>query len=190
MVKKRPPNFTFKANSLILWSILLPLYEQFKANISVAYASVTSNHVPRTIFVTRMIFACKAEWSARRNFYVDAVLVVTSGYGPRTAQHSCTLMVWSNDSQDSTGVPYDARTGTVRAPQGNLQCFSYPMGPVRGPCRTRKGAVRHPCGHVRELIQPKSTKIRHGHHIWQYGPRTGCSRAVWDLKTRTGPVSL
>ena len=42
-------------------------------------------------------------------------------------------MAWSNDSQDSMGTPCDARTGIVRALQGNLQCFSYPTGPVRGP---------------------------------------------------------
>ena len=107
--------------------------------------------------------------------------MVTSGYGPRTAWHGCTLMVWSNDSQDATGAPYDARTGTVRAPQGNLQCFSYPTGPVRGPCGTRKGAVRHPCGHVRELIQLKLTKIPHGCRIWPYGARTGPLRSPHGL---------
>ena len=52
---------------------------------------------------------------------------------PRTAWHGCTLiMVWLNDSQDSTGTPCDVRAGTVRAPQGNLQCFSYRTGSVRG----------------------------------------------------------
>ena len=35
-------------------------------------------------------------------------------------------MVWMNNSQDCTGNPCDARTGIVRAPHGNLQCFSYP----------------------------------------------------------------
>ena len=64
---------------------------------------------------------------------VGAVLMVTSGYGHRTAWHGCILMVWLNNSH-------------VRAPYGNLQCFSYPTGPVRGPqgcrtppLRTRKG---------------------------------------------------
>ena len=83
--------------------------------------------------------ALKAEWSARRNFTSVLVLVVISVYGPRTARHGCTLMVGSNDSQDSMDTPCGARTGIVRAPQGNLQCFSYPTGPVRGPLRTRKG---------------------------------------------------
>ena len=92
-------------------------------------------------------------------------------------------MVWLNDSQDSTGTPCDARTGIIRAPQGNLQCFSYPAGPVRGPCGTRKGTVRHPYGQVRELMQPELTKIPHGRRIWSYGPRTGPWRSPHGLFT-------
>ena len=52
------------------------------------------------------------------------------------------------------GYLCDAHTGIVRAPHGNLQCFSYPTGPVQGLCVTRNGAVRCPYGHVRELTQP------------------------------------
>ena len=51
-----------------------------------------------------------------------------------TAWHGCALMVWSINSQDSTGTPCDARVGISWAPYENLQCFSYPTGPVRGPC--------------------------------------------------------
>ena len=63
--------------------------------------------------------------------------MVTWGYGPRTAWHGCTLMVSTNNSQDSTWTPCDV-TGVVRAPHGNLQCFSYSTGPVWDPqgCRT------------------------------------------------------
>ena len=129
-------------------------------------------------------------WHARRNF--TSVLFSWSqqatGYGPRTTWYGCTLMVWSNDSQDSTGTPCDARTGIVRTPQGNLQCFSYPTGPVWVPCGTRKGAVRHPYGHVRELIQPELTKILHGRRIWQYGARTVPARAVHGLFRISKPV--
>ena len=91
----------------------------------------------------------------------------------RTIWHDCTLMVWSNNSQDSMGTPCGACTGIVRAPHRNLQCFSYPTGPVRGPCGTRKGAVRQPYGHVRELTQPELAKLPHGRCIWPYGARTG-----------------
>ena len=103
--------------------------------------------------------------------YVGAVLVLTSGYGPRTAWHGCILMVWLNISQDSTGTKDDAHTGIARVPHGNLQCFSYPTGRVRGPCVTRNGAVRRPSGHVRELTQPELANIPHGRRIWPYGAR-------------------
>ena len=103
-------------------------------------ASVTSNHGPRTIFITRTIFASKADWSARKILFVGAVLTVTLGYGPRTAWHGCTLTVWSNDSQDSTGAPYDARTGIVMAPQGNLQFIHI----LRDPYGARAGHARVP----------------------------------------------
>ena len=53
------------------------------------------------------------------------------------------------------GTPCGARTGIARAPHWNLECFSYPTGPVRGLCGTRKGAIRQPYGHVRELTQPE-----------------------------------
>ena len=55
-------------------------------------------------------------------------------------------MVWLNNSHDSTGTPCCASTSIVQAPYGNLQCFSYPTGPVwdpqgcrTAPLRTRKG---------------------------------------------------
>ena len=58
------------------------------------------------------------------------------------------------------GTPCGARAGIVRAPHVNHRCFSYPTGPVRGPCRTRKGAVRQPYGHVRELTRIGKTPAR------------------------------
>ena len=102
--------------------------------------------------------ARKAEWSGSRNFYVGAVPVITSGYGPRAAWHGC----------------------IVRAPHGNLQCFSYPTGPVRGPCVTHKGAVWRPYGHARELAKPK---IPHGRRLWPCGARTGPLRHPHGLFT-------
>ena len=49
----------------------------------------------------------------RQEFYVSAVLVVTSGYGPLPAWHDCVLMIWSNGSQGSTRTPCDVRTWTT-----------------------------------------------------------------------------
>ena len=86
------------------------------------------------------------------------------------------------------GTPCGARAGIVRAPQENLQCFSYPTGPVRGPCGTRKGAVQQPYGHVRELTQPELAKLPHGRRIWPYGARTGPAGAVHGLSTIYKPV--
>ena len=81
--------------------------------------------------------ARKAEWRASRNLR----RCCSRGHirlWARTAWHSCTLMVWSNDSK---GIPCDARepsmffilygtrTGPVQDPQG---CCTTPL-------RTRKG---------------------------------------------------
>ena len=129
--------------------------------------------------------ALKAEIRDRRNF----TSVLFSWSHQATAWRSCSLMVWSNNSQ-STGTPCDACTGIVRAPRGNLQCFSYITGSARGPYGTCKGAARHPSEQVRELTQPELAKIPHGRCIWPYGVRTGCSRADYNIKTRTGPVNL
>ena len=125
-------------------------------------------------FSTRTISCPQGRVKRPQDVYVGAVLVVTSGYGPRTAWHGCMLMVWLNNSQDSLGNPCDARTGIVRVLHGNLQCFSFPMGSVRGPCVTRKGAIRRPYGHVSELTQPELAKIPLERRIWSYGPHTGC----------------
>ena len=78
--------------------------------------------------------------------------------------HGCTLTVWSNNSQDSTWTPCDVRTGIVRATHGNLQCFSYPTGPLRtrkaiDTTRIWKDPARASYVAVRGL----------------YGPITGCS---------------
>ena len=90
-------------------------------------------------FSTVRFLSRKAERSALRDF--------TLSWSHQANWHSCTLMVWSNNRQDSPWTPCRCRTGPVRNPQ----CFSYPTGSARGPCGTRKGAVRHPYGHVREL---------------------------------------
>ena len=138
-------------NRLCTWA--LSKLRLCSANQRPGYASITSNRGPRTIlspFDFLPVRPCEAPVGILRR----AVLVVTSGYGPRTAWRSCIFMVWLNNSQDSTGTPCDARAGVVRDPHWNLQCFSYPTGPVQDPCVTRKIAVRCPYGHARELTQP------------------------------------
>ena len=123
--------------------------------------------------------------------------MVTIGYGPGTAWHGCPLMVWSNNSKDYTWTPCGARAGIAQAPHGNLKCFSYPTGYVRGPRGTRKRAVRRPYGHARELTPPEFVKIPHGRRLWPYGDRTVPVRSPHGLFTGClwylnpyGPVSL
>ena len=125
--------------------------------------------------------ARKAEWNARRNF--TSVLFSWSHQATGHVRLDTAVHLWFGRIICRT--PWV--TGIVRAPHGNLQYFSYPTGSVRGPYGTHKGAVRHPCGQVRELTQPELAKIPHGR---SYGPRTGCSRADYNIKTRTGPVNL
>ena len=86
------------------------------------------------------------------------------------------LFPWSHLATGLTGparessmffISYGTRTGPVHDPQG---CR-------RAPLRTRKGIDTTMIG--KNPIQKSP-----------YGPRTGCSRAVYNLKTNTGPVSL
>ena len=114
--------------------------------------------------------------------------MVTSGCGPHTVSHGCAFMVWSNNFRDSTWTLCDALTGVVQAPHGNLQCFSYPTGPVRGPCGTCKGAVRHRYRH-KGIDTNRICKIPIQHLMWQYGRPlqslhrlfTGCVWSVSEL---------
>ena len=71
----------------------------------------------------------------------------------------------------------------MRCPYGPRKGIFNVFHILRDPCGTRKGAVRHPNGHVRELIQTELTKIPHGHRIWPYGARMGSLRSPHALFT-------
>ena len=93
----------------------------------------------------------------KADFYVGAVSVVTSGYGPRTAWDGCILMFGLNSSQDSTGkpTPCDARAGIVRPRTGIFNVFHI----LRDPYWARAWPARVPYGALtdaftRELTQP------------------------------------
>ena len=105
--------------------------------------------------------------------------MVTLGYGPRAIWHDWTLMVWSNNSQDSMGIPCGARTGSYGLRTEIFNVFHI----LRDPCGTRKGAVRQPYGHVRELTQPELAELPHGRRIWPYGAHTAPLRAPQGLFT-------
>ena len=126
--------------------------------------------------------ARKAEWSARRNF--TSVLFPWSHQATGPVRLDTAVYLWFGWIIRMTPrIPLAVRAGIVRAPYGNLQCFSYPTGPVRGPCGTRKGAVRRPYGHARELTQPELAKIPHRRRILPCGARTGPVRFPYGLFT-------
>ena len=139
------------------------------------HASVTSNHGPRTILSPVRLLARKAEWIARRNF--TSVLFWLSH---QAACHDCARMVWSNNSQDSTGSPCDARAGIAPAPYGIFNIFH--ILPLRSPHGLFTGCLQslNPYG-ARKLIM---------HALKLYGLRTGrqnsygaargpCGRREW-----------
>ena len=66
---------------------------------------------------------------------------------------------------------------------GISNVFHIHAGSVRGPCGTRKRAIRRRYGHVRELTPTEFAKIPHGRRMWPYGDRTGPVRSPHGLFT-------
>ena len=100
----------------------------------------------------------------------------------------CILTVWLNNSQDSTGTPCDALTGIVRAPHGNLQCCSYPTGPVRDPQGCRKAPLRTSKAIDTIMIGKNIARASYSAVRGPYGPRTIPTRAVQWLFTISRPL--
>ena len=153
-----------------------------------AYASVTSNHGPVRFLSPVRFLARKAEWSARRNFTVGAILVVTLGYGPRTIWHYCTLMVWSNNSQYSMGTPCGARTVPARKSSMFFISYGTRTGPVRDPQRCRTAALRRRKGIDTTRIGKTPARASYLAVRGPYGPLTGPAGAVRGLFTISKPV--
>ena len=129
--------------------------------------------------------ARKAEWSARRNF--TSVLFSWSHQAIGPVRLDTDVYLWFGWIIRRT--PRVPRAVPVRAlHRPCMGIFNIFHILVRGPCVTRKGAVRRPYGHVRELTQPELAKILHGHYIWSHGARTGPARAVHVLFTIYKPV--
>ena len=126
-------------NAGILW--IAPLKTNIRWNFMPQSHPTT---VPVRFLTPVRFLARKAEWSTRRNFTPRVVIMVTSGYGPRTAWHGCTLMFWSNNSHDLHGpraVPvrasYRPRTGISNV----LHILRDPYGARAGPARVPYGAL-------------------------------------------------
>ena len=138
--------------------------------------------------------ARKAEWSARRNF--TSVLFPWSHQATGPVRLDTSAYLWfgwiiCRTPRVPRAMPVRALTVHARAlyePARESSMFFISHATVRGPCVTRKGAVRRPYGHVRELTQPQLSKIPHGRHIWPYGPLTVPARAVHGLFTFSKPV--
>ena len=86
--------------------------------------------------------------------------------------------------------PYGHRTGPARESSMFFISYGTRTGPVRDPqgCRTAPLRTRKGIGTTK--IDKNPARASYLAVRGPYGPRSGCSRAVWDLKTRTGPVSL
>ena len=112
--------------------LVLPLRHDTVACLLMPQSHPTTGPV-QFLAPVRFLFR-KAEWSARQNF----TPVLFSWSHQATACQGCTVMAWSNNSQDSTWTPCGARMGVVRAPHGNVICYGTRQGPVRDPqgCHT------------------------------------------------------
>ena len=100
----------------------------------------------------------------RRTPHGSRVMPVRASYGPRTGISNVFHII---------RAPYWARAGSARVPYGTLRTRK--RIDTTGICKkSRTGVVFDRTGRVRA----------------PYGPRTGCSRADYELQTRTGPASL
>ena len=109
------------------------------------YASVTSNHGPRTVFTTRTIFARKAEWHVRRNF--TSVLFswshqATAPYGLTRLYTYYGLVEWFAGLH---GYPVRCTCGHRTGPARESSMFFISYG-IRTGRQNAYGAARGPCG--------------------------------------------
>ena len=137
----------FKWNIMICLKIKMFVHILGYSNTMIGYASVTSNHGPRTFFAPVLFLARKAEWSARRNFTLVLFSWSYQALGP--VRFDTAVHLWFGRIIRRT--PHGPCAMPVRAscwPRMKLSnVFHIPRDPY-GAC---KGAVRHPYRHVREL---------------------------------------
>ena len=141
--------------------------------------------------------ACKAEWSARRNF--ASVLFPWSHQATGPVRSDMSAYLWfgwiiRRTPRVPRAMPIRALVGPTWASYGPrtgiLNVFHIP----RGPCVTRKGAVRRPYGHVitngidTTTIGKNPARASYLGVRGQYGPLTVPARAVHRLFTFSKPV--
>ena len=128
--------------------------------------------------------ARKAEWSTRRNF--TSVLFLWSHQATGPVRLDMASYLWFGGIIRMT--PRVPRAVPVRASYGPRTGIFNVFHILRDPCGTRKGAVRRPYRHARELTQPELAKIPHGRPILPYGARTGPVRVPHGLFEILKPV--
>ena len=141
--------------------------------------------------------ARQAEWSARRNLTSVLFPWPHQAMGPVRLDTSAILWfgwIICRTSRIPRAMPVQASCGPHTGIFNIFHILRDPYGARAWPARVPYGALT-------------DTKGNWHHHNWQksrtgvvfgrtrpvrgpYGPRTGCSRAVHNLKTRTGPVDL
>ena len=162
--------YLYGLNSLFLWycnryifRVTCPLWGESTGHrwiplTKVSNASVTSNHMPRTILAPVRFLARKAEWSDRRNFTPVLFSWSHRSTGPgglQTAEY-----LWFDwiirrlplrAYGPCTGISHVFHiirdlTGQVRGPQ---ECRIVPLRTRKRTDRTRiwKNLARAPCGH-------------------------------------------
>ena len=163
------------------------------------YASVKSNHGPRTILSPVRFLARRTEWIARRNFTsvlfswshqaVGPVQLHTSAYlwfgwiirktpwVPRAMPASASYgpRTWILNVFHILRDPYGARAWTERVPYGYLT-GTYRNWHNHNWPKSHKDVVFGHTGLVLGPYGPLTVPARA-----PYGPRTGCSRAVCNL---------
>ena len=143
------------------------------------------------------LLARKAEWSARKNF--TSVLFSLSHQATGPVRFDTGVHLWFDRIISRT--PHGSRGMPVRTSYGPRTGISYVFHILRDPhwaradpqmCRMAPLRTRKRIG-TTGICKISRTGVVFGHtgpYGAPYGPRKGCSRAVYELQTRTGPVSL
>ena len=137
--------------------------------------------------------ACKAEWSARRNF--TSVLFPWSHQATGPVRLDTSAYFWfgwiiRRTPRVPPTMPVRASCGPRTGIFNIFHILRDPYGARAWPSRVLYGALTDTQGNwYNHNLQKSHTGVVFG-RTGPYGHRTGCPRAVHNLKTHTGPVSL
>ena len=106
----------------------------------------------------------------------------------RMAWHGCILMVWLNNSHDSTGTQCGACTGPVQESSMFFISYGTRMGPVRDPQGCRTAPLRTRKGIDKTRIGKNPARVWYFAVRAPCGPSTVPARAVHRLCKISKPV--